>query len=716
MRKEKKMELGKLFKLQNEASQSRQQSYEKFVEDKYAKVKFTDCKETDIPYRVYFNRDFSDFGETFAEALYFFSGASVDILIKTECFRKPLSYEDAAKYFLRSKKLGINSLATVKQGDGTVLVMLGLDNFGKHFSFFVQPLRLFPKELRLNFSDKEVSDWYIYLVNTLTYVNIATTSFVNIDDDEKLEAARQRLINGEISLPLEEMAFLNYESYPWDKEHIHLNVVNRTTMDENGVFGFQHSKPVKASPRVQLPVVDLDTLEDRLYDMFVFLMKTQDLVGADTETTGLNVYFAKIVSLGLTFNNKFGFYLSFRHTKPPKTVLDINSLSFIRRLARNASKGMYNVRNGQKYLGYLDTKSEKNLSQETAKNIFIKLRFMKTIWHNAKFDTSMIRTNYDLDVTAYIDTMLAHYVARPEFTDDRSTGKLKVIAPNELGIESWKIDVEKIQDEAKDLVAAYCARDCCYMFALALNLGDSLLQEATWSLFQIEMDYLPLLVDAELAGIRLDAKKLKAIEKASQDKLDTVVNKVKEMYEQSVDTYFDKYFENLTIFGKPFVKEKAYLAYMSDPSEENKNALKELMKTKFNLNSGPLKKFFFYEIQGVIPPRKCGLCGTRNFENKDYCTNEKCKNYNVPNTAPYEFTTNKGEVSFSTDSMKVIAAGTGNTLLGELEESSHVNKLLTSFCTLDVLINPLTGNIHPCYNQARTATGRLSSSRPNFCL
>jgi DNA polymerase I len=54
-------------------------------------------------------------------------------------------------------------------------------------------------------------------------------------------------------------------------------------------------------------------------------------------------------------------------------------------------------------------------------------------------------------------------------------------------------------------------------------------------------------------------------------------------------------------------------------------------------------------------------------------------------------------------------------IIGKILEYRGLKKLLSTYIdALPQLINPRTGRIHTSFNQAVTATGRLSSSNPNL--
>ncbi len=75
----------------------------------------------------------------------------------------------------------------------------------------------------------------------------------------------------------------------------------------------------------------------------------------------------------------------------------------------------------------------------------------------------------------------------------------------------------------------------------------------------------------------------------------------------------------------------------------------------------------------------------------------------------------KKKTGFSTDVSVLEELAQYHDLPGEILNYRSLNKLKTTYIdVLPTLINPETGRIHTSFNQAATATGRLSSSEPNL--
>lgn len=70
---------------------------------------------------------------------------------------------------------------------------------------------------------------------------------------------------------------------------------------------------------------------------------------------------------------------------------------------------------------------------------------------------------------------------------------------------------------------------------------------------------------------------------------------------------------------------------------------------------------------------------------------------------------------YRTDEEYLQSLADGNPIIGAILEYRGIRKLLSTYIeALPSLVNPRTGRVHTSFNQAVTATGRLSSSNPNL--
>jgi DNA polymerase-1 len=78
-------------------------------------------------------------------------------------------------------------------------------------------------------------------------------------------------------------------------------------------------------------------------------------------------------------------------------------------------------------------------------------------------------------------------------------------------------------------------------------------------------------------------------------------------------------------------------------------------------------------------------------------------------------TTRKGKNKYSTEASVLEELRPAFPIVGDILEYRQLTKIKSTYIdTLPELVNPNTGRIHTSFNQARTSTGRLSSSDPNM--
>lgn len=614
------------------------------------------------------------------------------LLTNSELFTKPASFKDLGGVYETSVKSECTACLALPDPEDPWIIRMHVNvSIAKTMLINIDMRNLVTKDLIDRYGLDRITSAYMYIIHCFTAFNQKNTCFFHIDDDKKLEAARDRVESGNYELPKWEYMYLDLEhndsamsSEIWESTTTHKIKDNKIVIDNTDL-------PLPIN-RIPYPQIDMDKVEDRFYNLFAYLLKTQKIIGEDIETTGLDIFQDTIVSMGFSFDTKVGFYVSLDHAMPPSKALYIGERGVIRSLAhsgiylRSKYEDSSTIKNA---IRYMDTYGEnaKNISRKNFVDIINTLKSKLNIFHNAKFDYNVILTETGTALPIFIDTMLAHYVARPGFDDPvRDKRGLKIIAQKELGVPGWKADLKRYKNAEKDLAAAYNVRDTCYMLAIALRLQHSL--DSMHKLFyDVEMKFLPVLMHAEREGVGLDVDKLKKIEAELKEKMDRIETKFQSIYNSEME---DTVLYNETL-----------------PSEDR------LPIKAFNINSGPILKDLFYTKMGIIPPRKCPLCGNRHNEEHFECTNESCDNYGQPDSAILAFSTPTGDPSLDKFALKGLLKF-GVEEAKELMEYRAASKLVSSYTNLDEKLHPLTGKLHPSYHQARTATGRLSSSRPNF--
>lgn len=271
------------------------------------------------------------------------------------------------------------------------------------------------------------------------------------------------------------------------------------------------------------------------------------------------------------------------------------------------------------------------------REVFADEKVMK-IGQNLKYDLQVLR-NYGIEVKGKLfDTMLAHYVIQPEqkhnldhlcsvyvnyekLTTESLIGKKGV---SQLSMRS--VPVEKLCD--------YACEDADLTLQLKDVLEPELDKYEMRELFEtIEMPLVPVLVDMERAGVRLDSKVL-----------------------------------------------NDYAHVLRHQIIEIEKEIFELAGEEFNISSPKQMGPILFEKLGIES-------NVRKTKTKQYSTSEDV----------------------------LVKLADKHPIINKILEFRGLKKLLTTYVeALPLLVHKNTGKLHSSFNQAITATGRLSSVNPNI--
>ena len=261
------------------------------------------------------------------------------------------------------------------------------------------------------------------------------------------------------------------------------------------------------------------------------------------------------------------------------------------------------------------------------------------VGQNIKYDMIVLQ-NYGVQVKGKLfDTMLAHYVLQPELRHN-----MDYLAEIYLHYQTIHIDEligakGKNQKNMRDLppedVYRYACEDADVTLKLKNVLEKELKEHAAEHLFyEIEMPLVPVLVNIESNGVRIDTEALK------------------------------------------------------QSSEHFTLRLQEIEKEIYALAGG--------ETFNIGSPKQVGEVLFDRLKIVEKAKKTKTGQY-VTSEEVLESLRNK------------------HAIIGKILEYRGLKKLLSTYIdALPQLINPRTGRIHTSFNQAVTATGRLSSSNPNL--
>ena len=260
------------------------------------------------------------------------------------------------------------------------------------------------------------------------------------------------------------------------------------------------------------------------------------------------------------------------------------------------------------------------------------------VGQNIKYDMIVLK-NYGIHVAGPLfDTMLAHYVIQPELRHN-----MDYLAEIYLHYRTIHIDQligakGKGQKSMRDLLPAEVYRYACEDADVTLKLKNVLAEEmekqhCAQLFYDIEMPLVPVLVNMETNGVRIDTE---ALQQTSRE----FGTRLKEIEE---DIY--------RLAGETF--------NIASPKQ--------------------VGEVLFDHLKIADKPKKT--------KTGQYVTSEEVL-----------------------ESLR-----TKHPVVGRILEHRGLKKLLGTYVdALPQLINPHTGRIHTSFNQAVTATGRLSSSNPNL--
>ena len=260
------------------------------------------------------------------------------------------------------------------------------------------------------------------------------------------------------------------------------------------------------------------------------------------------------------------------------------------------------------------------------------------VGQNIKYDMIVLK-NYGIHVAGPLfDTMLAHYVIQPELRHNMDYLAEIYLHYRTIHIDQLIGTKGKGQKSMRDLPPAEVYRYACEDADVTLKLKNVLAEEmekqhCAQLFYDIEMPLVPVLVNMETNGVRIDTE---ALQQTSRE----FGTRLKEIEE---DIY--------RLAGETF--------NIASPKQ--------------------VGEVLFDHLKIADKPKKT--------KTGQYVTSEEVL-----------------------ESLR-----TKHPVVGRILEHRGLKKLLGTYVdALPQLINPHTGRIHTSFNQAVTATGRLSSSNPNL--
>lgn len=361
-------------------------------------------------------------------------------------------------------------------------------------------------------------------------------------------------------------------------------------------------------------VLDEKELED-----YVDKCVENGIVAIDTETEGLDYYKDRVVGFSL-------------YTKGEKAI-------YCPLLHKNYVTGEL---------------IENQVSYESARKILSKLKEIKLVYHNAKFDILMIKHNIGVELPYYFDTSIASVLL-----NENEPHGLKYLYDKYLGKNTGeaKAFLDLFEDVPFDRVPleygyVYGARDAYITFKLYEYYADFLskyselnirynLQSVSDVFWNIEMPYIAVCIEMEENGIGFDIE---------------LQEELKAQYEGRLNTVKEKLYKELNKYSIKINEYRGNLGVFSDP---------------INLSSPKQLSTLLYSVMGI----------------KDI----------------YDSSTSK-------DTLKAIGTDFTLTLLDYRSLEKQLNSFINA---LPEMVKP-DGKIHANFKQLGAVTGRISCTSPNL--
>ena len=347
---------------------------------------------------------------------------------------------------------------------------------------------------------------------------------------------------------------------------------------------------------------------------------------------------------------------------------------------------------------------ENQVTIEQLKEQFGRLKDIKIVYHNAKFDYEVIHFTVGVDLPIYWDTMIGAKI----LNENEEAGlKYQYISKIDPSIEKYSIehlfktvDYEVVSPE---VFALYAATDSFMTYKLyqwqleQFNLPNN---KGIYKLFkEVEMPVVEVYASMEIRGMRIDKAYAKRIKEKYQSLLDDIDKEILEELHKLDDT--------IAAWRKtPEAKEPI----RSYPNEPERKKLADPMVSKEEKDA-IREKYPYYDTD------------VESYYRKGKSKSEQLSDP-VAISSPTQLAILLYDVLKTPVIDKKTPRGTGEKIIEQIDlpicklitKSKKMTKLMTAF------IEPLPGKftskvddkVHCSFNQLGTVTGRCSCTSPNM--
>lgn len=272
-------------------------------------------------------------------------------------------------------------------------------------------------------------------------------------------------------------------------------------------------------------VIDINELKQ-------FFNETEDIIGIDTETTGLNYFTDELVGISLC-NGKQAIYIPVNH-----------------------KSSLYNTR----LKNQMDPTSLIELFKEETKN-----PNYKWVYHNAKFDLAVLRTFLGFNMpNPYWDTMIAACLFNQDEEHNLKYLYNKYIAVEDEGVNRFDTLFKGVTFNyiPLDVATIYAGKDAFMTYELYLYQKEKMdtadMQGIKYVFENIEMPLTPILVDMQRYGVNFNNSMLRELYNKYSARLEEAKIKVYaeiKPYEEDIQkyriTHYDKKLDDPISISSP---------------------------------------------------------------------------------------------------------------------------------------------------------------------
>jgi len=236
----------------------------------------------------------------------------------------------------------------------------------------------------------------------------------------------------------------------------------------------------------------LDTKE-KLFDTLNSIDKNK-IVAFDTETTSLDTKDAKIVGFSFSFEENKGYYVPIGHF----------------------------------YLGVPD-----QISLDDAKKALEKLNEFKLVAQNFKYDYEIIKTNFDLEMNLYADTMIMSWLLNPSSKLGLDAKAKEYFDHTMLAFKELVKKGENFSSVEVEKACLYASEDAVITLKLFYKLKEEFKASNLEYLFELgqslEFEFTKVLAHMQENGIKIDINILENLKEKSLKHLAQLTAKIYEL-------------------------------------------------------------------------------------------------------------------------------------------------------------------------------------------